>query len=268
MMLLRKIGFWLVSLIGLGGVLGLGVAGYRLVYQEAGLKTQAEALLFACFLIAALLLIVAVSVVVAAKRNLYRAEALFSQRSVYAADSDLWKRRLGPLGELFLTYNKQIIGLNTRRALKIHGLSSLVRILTSHAEEPIVILDVKGVIRYVSANFAKKLESNPGKLLNESLTTLLPGIKIPHILSELDRSHIPVSGTGGGKTMQFTPVLDKRGEIAYVICTLGTKALEVRPLEHPAASQDPGDKAAAGQQPNRFWSLASRLLGGRTNKKG
>jgi PAS domain-containing protein len=260
MMILRRRGFWLLAVTGFLSVLGLGILAYRMLIVHLNFKTEAESVLFVALLLAGGILLITSVLLVHSRRALRRAESLFSQRSTFAADPEKWVNRLGPLGELFLGYNKEIITLNTRRAMKIFGLSSLVRILLNISDEPIAILDVRGEICYLSPAFCKKLDASYGELFGENISSVLDGIRIPHIVAEISRTHAPVSGSGGGRQVHFTPVLGKRGEIAYLLCTLAGRSIEVKAFPVEDSETEESGVTPKSKQKN-LWSLASRLLG-------
>lgn len=220
-------------------LLGLGAASYGVIHSLytqimapegppalEGIQSAAEVLFFLSLCGVLLLIITALSLRVRALMNFKHLDTLFAAGRSDITQPQLWKKRLGPLGEKFYAYHREILDVSHQKGLKINGLSALVRIILHNFPDSLLITDIRGTILYASPSSLETLEKTSAEILQTPITRHIPEIRPLYVASELNRSRNALSIQAGEKTLSALPAFDEREQCAYMIFALDGKKFE------------------------------------------
>ena len=130
---------------------------------------------------------------------------------------ELSMKKLGSIGERITLLYFTLNSLNEKRSLKISSLSSLSEFLVDNVELPLFVTDVRGIILYVSRNFAESTEKNRTEVLNRSVENLYPDVEFRDALVELHKKKTSVEIPDLATPLTLVGVLNRMNELSYVV---------------------------------------------------
>lgn len=240
MILLRIRDFWILVLLALFCVLGMGVYGW-IVFQSPDIvgqvldshtaKRLGEGVLFLGTVLMFGLLATGLFIGLRTRRNRRRAESLLSRGQWMKAGPEKWSSILGDLGEGIYRMNRDLLETNARRGIKIQGISVLVTFLVQNFNEPIIVTNAFGEIVYVSAEYLDKADLNRTEILQQNIEERLEGVRLNHLRSEFLKSPTSREIQAGGRRYSVFPIRDTRNETVYLIFSLGSKTYRIDETE-------------------------------------
>lgn len=230
MIILKDRQYWTAFALLVAVLLVFGVASWALLMHAAGqgagdfaaLKFTAERLLFYALIAAGVSAAVGVSLYSRARRQRRSAEQLMAGKTWMDDGGLSLESRLGEIGKSFYRINRELILTNSQRGIKIQGLNALAAFLVKNFDQPIFVLNAAGEIAYVSADYLEQADAVRSEILGQPLNALLSDLHFPEIISEFGRTPHMISRSSQGKTYGFYNIIDRRGEIAYVLVSSGS----------------------------------------------
>lgn len=226
-----------------------GLIGYVSVAALEDLsrvKAIAERILFYPMVFSLILVLIFISIRLKAADNTRQLDNLFTAGSRDMTNEKEWSRRLGPLGERFLAYNRELMATSTKKSLKIEGLSKLVRLLMHNSSSAYLVLDTQGTILYASAEALSRLQKTSAEILQTPITRHLPEIKPVRLALDLSRTLSPITLTAGSgrSSAEITaaPVIDSRNECAYILLSLEGRNLKSFLERNPVKAPETGKR--------------------------
>jgi PAS domain-containing protein len=145
-----------------------------------------------------------------------------------------------------------LIETNRRRGIKIEGMNALLAFLVKNFDGALMVINAGGEVAYASNDYLEKAGITRSEVIRQPVNNVLPEIYFPEIISEFGRTPVMLERQSEGRNYHFYDIMDRRGEIAYVVVTPGSRNFQF------AASQE-GDDHRVPARKNRFgW-----LFGGR-----
>jgi transcriptional regulator with PAS, ATPase and Fis domain len=223
--LIRKRLFLFVIVVVVLAVPALGGLSYHWISTSVpdptAVKVLAERVLFVSIILT--LVVVAVSIVaVLSTRNLNLVlDRLIEMNRLSGATPDAALARLGDVGVKIASIYAGVSELSTKKSRKISALSALNDMLLSIADASILIVDAAGRVVRVSETLAKQLGVAAPQLAGRFLDDLYPGADVESAIREATTSRAPVVRETDGKSLHYRPVVNRDGEVAYLLALLG-----------------------------------------------
>ncbi len=213
MMYVKPRAFIVSSALSCAAVLTGGWMGYRSL-MEAGLKAQAENLLFFALCILGVLAAVIIGAMVAsrnAKRGLERAAELTAMSGSLPRERI---RKLGALGNLIERLFADLDAASERKTLKIREQDAIVSAVLSLASEPTLLLDARGVIQKANEAFARAYGARPAQ--GQGAEELFPKGDLKAAMRETARTGLSQELDNPGGPLQLRAIaLAERPPAAY-----------------------------------------------------
>ena len=234
MMLVSRTHFFLLVLLAVVCILGIGVLGYLWLSEgfTGGLpeadatqippKIAAERLLFAAFAGTLLVLTLAARIYLRRVRIEHTLRRISTMGGTASPALQLRSAPLGSLGEILALLYRRILEINDKQALKLSGQSELISILISGSDAPITVTDVTGTILYLSDKYEKRAGETRAKLLGGSIEEVESEIVVPLIMQEVENhrsfdSREKEEEQRKNRTFTVLPILNKQGSVSYLL---------------------------------------------------
>ena len=212
---------YVMALVGLALIASLGssVWAYR-IGMAAGLKGDAETMLFAGLVLSALEAGGLLLLIAGSRRKSHELETLTDLVRYGGTISDGRLDSFGVLGRQLKSILRELADASERKSLRIASLTGLLRTVMDMVERPLLIIGLDGRI-VASSKGADDDESFSEPKIGESkIEEFVEGIDLRVILGEADRSHSVVERAG---SMLFIPVYSVNGEITHFLVDMSKK---------------------------------------------
>jgi hypothetical protein len=238
-MLIIKARYFAVSIcLATAAIGGLGIAGY-LVGSGPGGRSEAEMLFFGALAALFLLGAVALRALAAARAASGELDRIVDLARHNGVLPRARLARLGDLGERIGLVYLELAEAGERKTVRIKALSSLVASLLAFTEDPILVVELSGIVAGASAGYGKREGVPPAIPGRTRIEEIVPGLDFTGAREECNRTHGPVgassSGEGEGEVLLY-PIFGSSGEMSHIIADLSAKprgSLPVAALAKP-----------------------------------
>jgi hypothetical protein len=128
--------------------------------------------------------------------------------------------KLGDVGKKISTIYRQMTELSEKKSRKISALTALNELLISVADRMILIVDAGGRVLHASAPLLKQINQTSLEIQKVFMDDLIPEARVESAIKEASQSHAPVVRERKGDSLVLSPVLDRNGEVAYLVAIL------------------------------------------------
>ena len=232
MIILSRGGAVLAIAYGIAAVLTIGLTAVFVPGDSP--KQEVENLVLAGVVVSAVGFLVWIVLSARSRQRKRRIQRLLAAGPLSPPAVKEWTLLLGDLGRDFFSYNRDLLEISDRRAEKILGMHGLIRSLFKNSQEAWAAAAGGVSLVYFTPQFAEAI-GETGLLPGTPLSQVLRGYRPERTIAQLERSRSVVRVEAGGREISCFGIADSRGQIAYVLLSLGGKALAAPEVESGGA---------------------------------
>jgi hypothetical protein len=257
-----------ILILAFTGTLGSAVWAYTIA-MRAGMKGDAEQVLFYGFLLGAFELVSVLVLLGFAKRKGREFENLTDLVRYGGSISDERLDSFGFFGVQVKSMIRELSDSSARKSIRIASLTGLVRAVVELTDRSILIIGLDGRIVAASESIVDLPAFAELRVGVSSIAEFLPELELQSVLEEADRSHGIVERQ---EHVSFIPVYSINGEITHFLVELGKKGALEAIAEMLQSKRPPnGRKAGEDAVPQQRAGLGKRFrdyISGRRQKPG
>jgi PAS domain-containing protein len=255
--IIRERLFWIAMALIVIALISLGVYAWIVIpgaatADEAAAKFISERVLFFALVTAGILVAAGIGLFAAARAQSRAAENMMTSRRWMDDGGEQLEVLLGSLGRSFYRINRELIETNQRRGLKIQGMNALLAFVVKNFDGALMVVNAAGEIVYVSNDYLEKAGLTRSELIRKQLNAVLPDIYFSEVISEFGRNPVMLERQSDGRNYHLYDIMDKRGEIAYVVVTPGGRSFQ------SAASQEGDDNRVPVRRRRFSWLFGNK----------
>ncbi|OHD81515.1 MAG: hypothetical protein A3J97_13945 [Spirochaetes bacterium RIFOXYC1_FULL_54_7] len=231
-----------LGVLALAGILGSGMWAYYIA-MAAGLKGDAERVLFYGFLLGAVELTSFILLMVFAKQKSREFENMTNLVRYGGSIPDERLDGFGSFGVQVKSMIKELADSSDRKSLRIASLTGLVRAVVELTDRSILIIGLDGRIVAASEALVGLPAFSELRVGISSIKEFLPEVELRSILEETDRSHGIVERQ---EHVSFIPVYSINGEITHFLVDI-TKKGALKAIAELLRAKPPSNGRTAGE---------------------
>ena len=243
-------------------VAALAYAAIRSLDAASGVEAKllAERVLLVGIIGSSLMAVLGVVVAVRAFRLSAQLDKLVEMNRLTGFSPEVALGHMGDVGAKIRALYAQLSDLSEKKSLKISSLMALTDHLLATTRDMIVVADASGHIVRTSRPLLDRLGENRKDVVGLHLDSLIPGAEAGSAIIEMSRTRTPLVRERRGDSLVFTPVINRAGDVTYLVATLTrTVTNEMRERTARAKGPAPATSSPGGRRRN----FISRLLRGR-----
>ena len=183
-------------------------------------------------------------------------DKLIEMNRVTGFSPEVALNKLGDVGRKISTIYRQMTELSEKKSRKISALTALNELLLYSTDRMILVVDAGGRVLQASPPLLERIDQTLLEVQRVPLDDLLPGAEVESAIKEANKSHAPVVRERKGDSLVLNPVIDRNGEVTYLVVIL-TRAL-TEGMRHVAKAET----AVVKERQRR--TIVRRLFGNRT----
>lgn len=216
MLLIRKKILFLLMLISATIVIFISITAY-LEISRLGNVFIAERFLFNGILLLLAMLAVFSFLFFKSKNIKKELDSIIKTKGINKQSTLNLFKRLGTTGKRLSDLFLQFEAISEKRKDRIICQKSLIDSLLMQTNKPLLVINLKRKIEYISKGMLDKLKLHKADLLDKDVSTITGKIQIKPVLSNLEKTHIAVKTKNRGNVYEWIPIYNEKNEITYII---------------------------------------------------
>ena len=188
--------------------------------DPSALKLLSERILFIGIVATIVVAATGIAVILRSAKFSMLLDKLIEMNRVTGFSPEVTLNKLGDVGKKISTIYRQMTELSEKKSRKISGLTALNELLLYFTNRMVLVVDATGRVLQASPPLLERLDQTSLEIQKAFVDDLIPGAEVAAAIKEASQSHAPVVRERKGDSLVLNPVIDRDGEVAYLVAIL------------------------------------------------